>query len=358
MTRSVAIVGAAGSCGRQLAVQLLDREVLDPSARLQLVAHYGGASEYELHGLRADLRDAFADRAPTIELVIRPEDVNAEIFVMLAGRTVPSDPRQNVDRMALARANHSVFSMYANEFARRGDNAPLVIVQSNPVELGVQTFADAIGRHKVIGAGSYSDTLRFRREIADSVGVRRDAVRALMLGQHGDHLVPVWSSIEIDGYDDNAMRTWRDTQQSGRSVTNLPNEIVSYRAECLEMVADGKIHEVFAKAATFPVDISAAVKPFLVHTTAGHTTEIVTAHAVAEIVTVLVNHQEAVLPLQVLLEGEFADLHGVGGVPVLLGPNGWTEVVTPSLEADELEALQAAFAAIRETNTAVLTGKS
>ena len=65
----MAVIGAAGACGRQAVAQLLDRSLVDPDGRLQLVGHRGGSSANELHGLRADLRDAFADDAPAIELV-------------------------------------------------------------------------------------------------------------------------------------------------------------------------------------------------------------------------------------------------------------------------------------------------
>jgi malate dehydrogenase len=54
----VAIIGAAGSCGRQLAAQLLAQDTLGPSARLQLVGHREGRSHHELWDLRADLHDA------------------------------------------------------------------------------------------------------------------------------------------------------------------------------------------------------------------------------------------------------------------------------------------------------------
>ena len=167
--KDVAIIGAAGSCGRQLAMQLLSRQILAPSARLQLVARRGGKSEVEILGLKTDLRDAFADTAPHIELIDRPELINADILVMLAGSTVPNDPTLNVDRIKLARKNLEIFRTFAEELGRRNGPPPLVIVQSNPVELGVDVFSRSIDRHMVIGAGANSDTMRFSREV-ESVG--------------------------------------------------------------------------------------------------------------------------------------------------------------------------------------------
>ena len=351
--KNVAIVGAAGSCGRQLAVQLLDREILSPDARLQLVAHHGGASEYETHGLRADLRDAFADTAPMIELIDQPEQLDADILVMLAGSTVPTDPTQNVDRIALARTNLRIFTAFAEELARRDGTPPLVIVQSNPVELGVEVFSRVIDRHLVVGAGAYSDSIRFRREIADSLGVRRSDVNAVMLGQHGDNLIPAWSQVAVDGISSEVLSSWIAEQRDGRSLEQLPEEIVIHRSELLSIVAGRDVHGAFAHAAQLPPEIRAAVKPFLIHTTAGHTTEIVTAHSVADIIDTVVNGEPTVLPLQVMLENDYLGLTGVGGVPVRLGSQGWTEVVDLGLAEDEVAALRRAFDAVATVSAAV-----
>lgn len=343
-TRDIAIIGAAGACGRQLATQLLDERVLDPSARLQLVGHRGGASEGELHGLKVDLRDAFADDAPQIELVYEPNGVTADIVVMLAGATVPHDPRADVDRAALARTNLAVFSAYAEEFGRRS-SPPVVIAQSNPVELAVRAFADRLGRHRVLGAGAYSDSLRFRRELADTFGTRRHHVQAVMLGQHGDHLVPVWSRVTVDDRDPVEVRTTIDDLRSGRSLATLPDEIRHHRTELLDLVARGEIHEAFARVAQLPPDLRAAIKPFLVHTTAGHTTEIITAHAVAELIGHVLDGKDAVVPAQVVLDGELGR-HGIAGMTVRISPDGWSEVVDPDLAEDELDALAEALVAV------------
>lgn len=344
--KDVAIIGAAGSCGRQLAMQLLSRQTLPPYSRLQLVARRGGKSESEILGLKTDLRDAFADTAPHIELIDRPELVNADILVMLAGSTIPTDPTLNVDRRTLARKNLAIFETFAKELGRREGNPPLVIVQSNPVELGVEVFSRHIDRHSVIGAGANSDTMRFSREVADSLGVRSSDVTALMLGQHGDNLIPIWSKVSAKGIDASALTDWIAAQRKGRSLENFPDEVVRHRAELLQAVTSSRVHDAFAQAAQLPADLRAAVKPFLVHTTAGRTTEIMTAHAVAEIIETLVDGRSTVHPLQVRLDGDYLGLHGTGAVPVQLTHAGWTRVIDLALAEDEVEALHRSFAAI------------
>lgn len=350
---NVAIIGAAGSCGRQLAVALLERRMLDPGARLQLVGHRGGASEHELHGLRADLRDAFADHAPSIELVYEPDGVDADIVVMLAGSTVPTDAHADADRTKLARNNLAVFARYADALGQ-SEQRPLVLVQSNPVELGVAVFARALDRRRVVGVGAHSDTMRFRRELADSHGVDRSEVHALVLGQHGDHLVPVWSATRFAGLDPAENRSAIEQHRIGRSLGDLPAEIIEHRAALLTMVADAQVHEAFGRVAQLPPDLRAALKPFLVHFTAGHTTEIVTAHAVAEVLAVALEGRTEPLALQVALAGEFHDLQGVAAVPVLFGRNGWSGVAELELADDELRLLRRAIGEIDAVNAPLL----
>ncbi len=348
----IAIVGASGSCGRQLAIQLLDRSVLGPDARLQLVGRRGGASEHTLIGLRTDLRDAFTDDAPWLEVVLDAESIAADIVVMLAGATVSRDPGASTDRAALVAENQAVFDTYATALARRPGRPPLVVVQSNPVEDGVDAFARAMGRHRVLGAGAWSDTLRFRREIADGLGLRRPDVRGTVLGQHGDHMVPLWSSVRAIGRSDDEVDSWVAAQREGRSLADLPDEIQTAKLAMLARVRAGQVQEAHDEINLLPADLRAAIKPFFVHFTAGHTTEVVTAHAVADLLMMVTQGHEAVVPAQIVLEGELDGLHGVGAVPVVAGPTGWTTTVDIPLASDERAALERAVAAGAVESTA------
>ncbi len=179
-----AIIGATGSCGRQVAAQLIERGSLAESATLHLIGHAGGRHESELWGLRADLRDAFADRAPMIEVGTDVAQTNAGLVIMMAGATVT---RETSDRAVLAATNRKIFAEATAGLARLSNNTT-VIVQSNPVELALQMLSEAVPRHCILGAAAWSDSLRFRRELAADLSVARPMVHAQMWGQHGDHL--------------------------------------------------------------------------------------------------------------------------------------------------------------------------
>ena len=345
---NVAVVGATGSCGRQVAAQLVERALLPELATLHLIGHAGGARESQLWGLRADIRDAFADRSPLIEIGNDVAATAADLVVMMAGATVT---RETSDRAALAERNREIFTEIAEAVGRIDGNVT-VIVQSNPVELATAIFARYVPRHRVLGAAAWSDSLRFRRELAEELGVRRPMVDAQMWGQHGDHLVPMWSRIHVRGVDDQRLADVIGKAREGRSLADLPDEVSQTRSRMLTMVNDGDIGGAFAFIQRQPADLRAAVKPFFTHFTAGHTTELATAHAVVDVLGFLTSEQSTTIPAQVCLEGEFENVTGPLAVPVLLDPWGWTQVVDEQIADDERAALVAASLAIADAQAA------
>jgi L-lactate dehydrogenase len=77
----------------------------------------------------------------------------------------------------------------------------IVLVVSNPVDILTYVAADRLGLpHKqVIGLGTQLDTIRFRSLIAQKLNAAPTQVNALILGEHGDSMVPIWSSAAIGG---------------------------------------------------------------------------------------------------------------------------------------------------------------
>ena len=342
----LAIIGATGSCGRQVAAQLLERGTLPAEGSLHLIGHSGGAHETELWGLRADLLDAFTDRAPRIEVGTDVAKTDADVVVMMAGATVT---QETTDRSLLAATNHRIFSEAAADVARMSAE-PTVIVQSNPVELALELFAQVVSRQRILGAAAWSDSLRFRREIAAELGVKRPLVDAEMWGQHGDHIVPMWSGVRARGVEQSRVDDVIGRATQGRPVSQLPEEIRSTRDHALTLIQRGDVSEAFAFIQNQHPDVRAAVKPMFTHFTAGRTTELATAHAVADVVSFLSGGVRATIPAQVMLDDEWPGLGGPLAVTVLIEPQGGRQVVTQHIAPDEKEALGAAMNAIAVSN--------
>ena len=341
----VAIIGATGSCGRQVAAQLLDRALLPPSSTVHLIGHAGGRHEDELWGLRADLSDAFADRIDRIEIGTNVAETGASLVVMMAGETPSAG---TVDRDALAARNRKTFQDSAVAVGKMTEPAT-VIVQSNPVELAVNEFCSVIDRSRVIGAGAWSDSLRFRREIARELGVSRPMVSAQMWGQHGDHLVPIWSRVHCRGVSTQRVDDMVGTAREGRALKDFPDEIRELRGRVVGMIQDSRIEEAFGVLESQPPDLRVAVKPFFTHfTSGGHTTELATAHAVVDVIEFFTRGQEMVIPAQVKLDTEIPGLQGLVGVPVVLDQMQWTADITLGVADDEMAALQQANTTIQQ----------
>lgn len=339
----VAVIGAAGDVGRQVCVQLIERRIVPTSSRLQLVGRADGESASATHGLRADLIDAYAEHAPLIDVALHPDDVVADVVVMTAGRTVPSRPGAGTDRRALAADNLALFSSYAEALASNGGGHEVVIVVSNPVELAVAVFAEALGRHRVVGMGAWLDTLRFRHEIAASLGIRRQSVGGFVAGQHGDGMVPLWSSVRITGLTVEERSAAVARLRGRRRLDDFPGEIEQAKRMLLDLaVVD--MQAAFAAIEAWPPDLRTVARPWLTHQS-GAKTASGTAGATVDLVDTVFDGREIVVAGQVALDGELTldgrGVRAVAGVPIILGPEGWTRVLLDPLAADEERRLSA-----------------
>ncbi|MGO1317431.1 MAG: lactate/malate family dehydrogenase [Cellulomonadaceae bacterium] len=338
----VAVLGATGDVGRQVCVQLIERRILPPSSRLQLVGRASGPSARAAFGLRADLIDAYDEHAPLIDVALDPRDVVADVVVLTAGRTAPAQVGGSVDRNALAAANRAVFTEYAQALADGGSGHEVVIVVSNPVELGVDVVARALGRHRVIGMGAWLDTLRFRREIAVSLGLRRQRVGGFVAGQHGDGLVPLWSTVGIRGLDADERNRAVASLRGPRTLDTFAAEIGRAK-EALDAAAGTDMAAAFAQVEAWPPDLRVVTRPWLTHQS-GAKTASGTASATVDLVDTVLDGREIVVAGQVALDGEVVldgePITGVLGVPVVLGPEGWSRVLLDPLAPDEARLLR------------------
>lgn len=334
----VSIIGASGDCGREIVSQLLDFRVLSPSERLQLVGRAEGQSARVLYGLRSDLSDAYAEIAPELDVALHPEEIVGDVIVMSAGVTVKSGSNA-VSRDDLAQLNLPVFHSYAKAIKQYGQGHEVILIVTNPVELAVEVFSNYLGRHRVIGIGAYSDTLRFRREIANDIGVRRQLVQGFVVGEHGDAMVPLWSSVRIHGMDREELRSTLKRLQGERKISEFPEEVSREKQIVVDYLQQQNIREAFDYVDRLPPDLRVALKPYVTHLS-GSKTIAATANVTVDLVSTLLDGREIVVSGQVQVDGEFYDIHTCIGVPIIVTPMGWTRVVPLQLWEDEALLLE------------------
>lgn len=188
----VAIAGAAGRVGCCAAYALQMGGIVSEILLTDIMKdQVEGEALDLLHGsaMLYDQRICAADTATAAK---------ADMIVITAGlRRKPDE-----SRLDLINRNVSLFSSIIRDLKAAGlRNDTILLVVSNPVDVLTYLAVKQSGLPpaQVIGLGTLLDTARFSSLIADSIKVSPTQVKALVLGEHGDSMVPVWSSAACNG---------------------------------------------------------------------------------------------------------------------------------------------------------------
>lgn len=336
---NISIIGASGSVGSEIARQIVSARLLESNERLQLVGRAGGNSSNTLYGLSADIMDAYDETCPIIEVALVPEEVSGDLIIMAAG--VTSDIKKsarNITRDTFASQNIPIFKSYASALVRYGHGSEIVICVSNPNELAVDIFASYLGRKRVIGMGAYLDSLRFRKEIAKDIGVRRQKVHCFMVGEHGFNIVPLWSNVHIYGLNKDDLADTLKRVRRGYLTVNFSRDITKATDEINKLINEGRIREAYESADQYPPDLRVVLKSNITHFS-GSKTVTGTANSTLELLETITLGHDAFISGQIKLEGEFYGIHGTIGVPFVVGNMGVEKVVEIPLDREEEQLL-------------------
>jgi L-lactate dehydrogenase len=138
---------------------------------------------------------------------------DSDIFLITAG----SRRKPDESRLDLINRNVSIFMQIIADIKAAGmkQNA-IIFVVSNPVDILTHLAARDSGLPwpQVIGLGTMLDTARFSSLIADEMDLATTQVKALLLGEHGDSMVPVWSSASVNGFPLSGLPKWSPAIQN------------------------------------------------------------------------------------------------------------------------------------------------
>jgi L-lactate dehydrogenase len=220
----VSIIGGGGRVGSDAAYALQFGGVVRTIALVDMNADMAAGEALDLrHGAALTSNQTFvsSNEYGIVE--------NSDCVVITAGlRRKPDETR-----LELVNRNVSLFKGILDSI--RGvklNPGAILLVVSNPVDILTQLAATSgiVGENKVIGLGTVLDTCRFRSLLADSFKVNANDVKALILGEHGDSMVPILSSAtvggvplsSIDGYTKEKVDdVFNFTKKSGAEVIRL-----------------------------------------------------------------------------------------------------------------------------------------
>lgn len=236
------------------------------------------------------------------------DTANSDVVVVTSG--APRKP--GMSREDLIKINANITRDCVSNVAEHSPNA-IIIMVNNPLDAMTYLAKQVSGfpKNRVLGQAGILDTARYRTFIAMETGISVEDIQAMLMGGHGDEMVPLP----------------RFTTVSGIPIT----EFIS--AEQLEAIVDrarkggGEIVQLLQTGSAYFAPSSATV----------------------QMVEAILRDKKRLLPCAAYLEGEYGLNDMYFGVPVVLGAGGVERIVELPLNDDEQALLQKSAAAVKST---------
>jgi len=304
----VTVVGA-GNVGASVAEYVAMKELADEVVLLDIKEGFAEGKAMDLNqcatlnGFNSKVIGTTGDYSKT---------AGSAVVVITSG--IPRKP--GMTREELIGTNAGIVKSVTENLVKHSPDAVLVVI-SNPMDtmtyLSVKT--SGLAKNKVIGMGGTLDSSRFRYRLSEALDCNPNDVQGVVVGGHGDTtMIPL-----------TRLATYNSTPVSQH-----------LSAEKLEEVS----------AATM---VGGATLTGLLGTSAWYAP----GAAGAAVVEAIVRDQKKLMSASVYLEGEYGQKDICIGVPVIIGKNGWEEVVDFELNDEEKAKFEASAVAVRKMNDAL-----
>lgn len=167
---------------------------------------------------------------------------------------------------------------------------------------------------------------------------RRQLVKGFVVGEHGDQMVPLWSTVRVQSLDTEELLTNLARLRQQQSISEFPQRLAQAKQAVLDCLSQS-VEAAYRAVDRLPADLRVVLRPYVTHLS-GAKTVAATANVTVDLVKTLLEGREIVISGQVQLKGEFYDIHTPLGVPIVVTPFGWTQVVALQLWEEEACLLQ------------------
>ncbi len=299
----ITVVGA-GHVGATLAQRIVDKELANELVLIDII-------EGIPQGKALDMWESAPIQGSdcrTLGTNSYEDTANSDIVVITAG--LPRKPGMSRDDLLMK--NSGIIKQVTSSIMKYSSN-PIIIVVSNPLDIMAWTAKKISGldAKRVFGMAGVLDTARYRSFIAMELNVSTKDIQALVLGGHGDSMVPLP----------------RYTMVGGIPLTELLSQ------EKIDAIVErtrkggGEIVNYLKTGSAFYAPSAAA----------------------AEMVESVVKDKNRILPAAAYLNGEYG-LEGIYiGVPVKIGKNGIEKIFELKLSAEEMGSLRNSAEAVKST---------
>lgn len=236
---------------------------------------------------------------------------DSDVILFTAGVPRKKDPvtGQFPSRDELVKVNQDVVSQVTAELVKYSPNA-IIIVVTNPLDAMCHVVKHVSGfpRERVIGQAGALDTARYKTFIAMELGVSVEDVHGIVLGGHGDEMVPL---------------------PRHTSVAGIPVR---------ELMAEDKLQAIIERTRKGGGELVSLM---------GRSAYYAPASASVSMVESILKDKKRVIACAVYLQGEYGYKDLFIGVPCVLGSKGMEKVVTMDLSAEEKAMLEKSASAVR-----------
>jgi len=232
---------------------------------------------------------------------------DSNVVVITAG--LPRKP--GMDRMDLLKVNAGIVKQAARAIVEHAPNA-VVIVVSNPLDIMCHVALRSTGfdLRRVVGMAGILDSTRFRYFVAEQLGCALSSVHAMVLGGHGDQMVPLPRLTTVGGVPITEL-------MDAATIARLVDRTRKGGAEIVALLKTGSAY--YAPAAS-----------------------------VADMVEAVITDRKHLAPCAAYVRGEYGIDDLFIGVPVILGKNGVERIIELALADDEQKQLLASADAVRK----------
>ena len=239
------------------------------------------------------------------------EMAGSELVILTAGL----GRRPDMTRIDLMNTNATIVKGIIKEVAKYAPKAKVLMV-TNPVDIMTYIAFRETGMPRccLFGMGNILDTMRFRTYIANAIGVSREDTRALVIGEHGDTMVPLVEYASVSGIPITSLLTPEQIESIVHSTVTSGADVIQLKGSTV--YAPGTVIAIMADA--------------------------------------ILTGRNRVMSVSTSLEGEYGFSDVAIGVPVVLGKNGVERIIELDLSeatrdkfAKSVGALKAAIAALK-----------
>jgi malate dehydrogenase len=305
MRKKVTIIGA-GNVGATAAHWIASRELAD----VVLIDIVQGLPQ----GKALDLLESGPVEGFDINVVGTnnyEDTANSDVCIVTAGLPRKKDPvtGQFPSRDELVKKNQEIVGAVVREFAKHSPNAILVVV-SNPLDAMCHVALQESGypAHRVIGQAGALDTARYKTFIAQELGVSVKDVHGIVLGGHGDEMVPL---------------------PHHTSVSGIP---------VLELMSRETLDKIIERTRKGGGEIVGLL---------GYSGYYAPSSATVSMVESIILDQKRVIACAALLEGQYGYKDLYIGVPCILGADGIERIIEMQLSDEEKAMLDVSANAVR-----------